>query len=201
MTARHRKLTVRFILCAGLAAAAAAMPIGFGGAWSQTAPATPSLDLREQPQPATSRDDRSSREDPPPAATPGLDNSGLIGDIGKLFEKSLSVLPPLKSPSEAIDDLNARAREAAKETGDALSRLAKPSSMVTGRTICPAAANGPPDCKAAADRLCQSKGYKEGKSLGADSAETCSAKVYIPGRQRKPGDCRTDNYVTTALCQ
>ena len=190
MTARPRKSKVRFILYTGLAAAAAVMmPAGFGGAWSQTAPVAPSLDLREQP---------------PPAA-PGPDNPGLFRDIGKLFEKSLSVLPPLKSPSEAMDDLNARARETARETfkdaGDALSRLAKPSSMVTGRTICPAATNGPPDCKAAADRLCQSKGYKEGKSLNADSAETCSAKVYIPGRQRKPGDCRTDNYVTTALCQ
>jgi hypothetical protein len=206
MTAQPRKPKVRFILYAGLVAAAAVMmPAGFGGAWSQTAPVAPSLDLREQPQPTTSRDDQSSRDNQPLAAAPGQDNSGLFRDIGKLFEKSLSVLPPLKSPSEAIDDLNARARETARETfrdaGDALSRLAKPSSMVTGRTICPAATNGPPDCKAAADRLCQSKGYKEGKSLNADSAETCSAKVYIPGRQRKPGDCRTDNYVTTALCQ
>jgi hypothetical protein len=25
--------------------------------------------------------------------------------------------------------------------------------------------------------------------------------VLIPGRQRKPDDCRTDNYVTSALCQ
>ena len=201
MMARPHRLMVRFILSAGFVAAAAVlMPAGFGGAWSQTVPA-PSLDLREQPQAATSRDDQSSRDDQPPAAAPGPNNSGLFGDIGKLFEKSLSVLPPLKSPSEAIDDLNARAREAAKDTGDALSRLAKPSSMVTGRTICPAAANGPPDCKAAADRLCQSKGYKEGKSLSADAAETCAAKVYIPGRQRKPGDCRTDNYVTAALCQ
>jgi hypothetical protein len=196
MTARHRKLTVRFTLYAGLIAVAAAMPTGFGGAWSQTTPAAPSLGVREQPQPATSRDDQSSRDDQPPASTLGLDNSGLIRDIGKLFEKSLSVLPPLKTPSEAMDDLNARARDA----GDALSRLAKPSSMVAGRTICPAAANGTPDCKAAADRLCQSKGYKEGRSLNADTAETCSAKVFIPGRQRKPDDCRTDNYVTTALC-
>jgi hypothetical protein len=194
---------VRFILSAGLLAAAVMMPAGFGGAWSQTAPAASSLDLREQPQPATSRDDQpsrddqSSRDDQPPAAAPGQDKSGLFRDIGKLFEKSLSVFPPLKSPGEAMDDLNARARDAS----DALSRLAKPSSMVTGRTICPAAANGTPDCKAAADRLCQSKGYKEGKSLSADAAETCAAKVYIPGRQRKPGDCRTDNYVTTALCQ
>ena len=199
MLARPRKLRVRIIPFAGLVAAAVMMPTGFDSARSQTTPATPSLDLREQPHPATSRDDE------PPASAPVPDNSGLIHDIGKLFEKSLTILPPLKSPGEAMDDMNARARETAKETikdaGDALSRLVKPSSMVSGRTICPAAANGTPDCKAAADRLCQSKGYTQGKSLNADTAETCSAKVFIPGRQRKPGDCRTDNYVTTALCQ
>jgi hypothetical protein len=64
-----------------------------------------------------------------------------------------------------------------------------------------ASANGAPDCKAGADKLCQSKGFKEGKSLNSDSAETCSAKVLIPGRTRKPDDCRTDNYITRALCQ
>jgi len=200
MLPRPRKLLVRFVLYSGVVAAAEMMPAGFERAWSQTTPAAPSLDLREQPQPATSRDDT-----PPAASAPSPDNSGLIHDIGKLFEKSLTVLPPLKGPGEAMDDLNARATETAKESikdaGDALSRLVKPSSMVTGRTICPAAANGTPDCKAAADRLCQSKGYKDGKSVSADSAETCSPKVYIPGRQRKPGDCRTDNFVTTALCQ
>ena len=117
--------------------------------------------------------------------------------MGKLLEKSLSILPTLKSPSETIDDLTARARDA----GESLSRLAKPASMVTGRTGCPVAANGAPDCKAGADRLCQSKGYKEGKSLDTDAAEKCSAKVYLPGHKREPGDCRTENYVTRALCQ
>lgn len=121
--------------------------------------------------------------------------------MGKIFEKSLSILPTLKSPSEAIDDLNARAKDAAKDAGESLSRLAKPSSMVTGRMKCPASANGAPDCKDAADKLCQSKGFKEGKSLNSDSAEACSAKVLIPGRTRKPDDCRTDYYVTRALCQ
>ena len=178
-----------------VAAATMTAALSLGAAWSQTAPAAPPLTLQEPAQPATSRDEE------PAASVPGPDHSGLFHDIGKLFEQSLSVLPPLKSPSEAIDDLNSRAKETAKGAGEALSRLAAPSSMVTGRTICPAGADGPPDCKAAADRLCQSKGYKEGKSLNADSAETCSARAYIPGRHRKPGDCRTDNYVTTALCQ
>jgi hypothetical protein len=73
--------------------------------------------------------------------------------------------------------------------------------MVSGRIICPVAANGTPDCKAGADKLCQSKGFKEGNSLNTDSSETCSAKVMIPGRPRQAGDCRADNFVTTALCQ
>jgi len=137
----------------------------------------------------------------PQASPPREDNSGLLNEMGKMFEKSLSVLPTLKSPGEAIDDLNARAKDAAKDAGDSLSRLAKPSSMVTGRVICPVSTNGAPDCKAGADKLCQSKGFKEGKSLNSDSAEACSAKVLIPGRPRKPEDCRTDNYVTRALCQ
>ncbi|QDF40467.1 MULTISPECIES: hypothetical protein [Bradyrhizobium] len=145
-----------------------------GTGWAQSAP--PSLGLQEQgPQAA-----------PPPSTPPPAENPGLIHEMGKLFDKLPSILPPIKSPSETMNDL---------------SRLAKPSTMVSGRTACPASSNGAPDCKQAADQLCQSKGYKEGKSLNADSAEKCSAKVLIPGRQRKPDDCRTDTFVTSALCQ
>lgn len=152
--------------------------LGAGGTgWSQLAP--PSLGLQEQgPQTA------------PPPSTPAPpareDNPGLINEMGKLFDKLPSILPPIKSPSETMNDL---------------SRLARPSTMVSGRMVCPASPNGGPDCKPAADQLCQSKGYREGKSLNADAVEKCSAKVLIPGRQRKPDDCRTDTFVTSALCQ
>jgi hypothetical protein len=135
------------------------------------------------------------------AAPAEPENPGLINEIGKLFEKSKSLLPPLKSPGEAIDDFNARAKDAAKDAGESLSNMARPSLMVTGRAACLVAANGAPDCKAGADKLCQSKGYKEGTSLDTDAAEKCSPKVFIPGRKRQPGDCRTENYVTRALCQ
>jgi hypothetical protein len=114
-----------------------------------------------------------------------------------MFDK----LPSLKSSQQTIEDLNLRAKDAAKDATDTLSRLTTPSSMVAGRMICPVSANGAPDCKLGADKLCQAKGFKEGKSLNTDSAESCSAKVLIPGRARKPGDCRTDNFVTSALCQ
>jgi hypothetical protein len=137
---------------------------------------------------------------PPPNPPARRENPGLFNEMGKLFEKSLSVLPTLKSPGETIDDLNARAKDAARDATDTLSRLAKPL-VVTGRMTCPVAANGAPDCKTGADRLCQAKGFTEGKSLDTDASEKCAAKVYLPGYQREAGDCRTDNYVTRALCQ
>ncbi|MBR0854518.1 hypothetical protein [Bradyrhizobium liaoningense] len=153
-----------------------------GGGTGRPQSAPPALGMQEQgpqsvPTPST----------PAPSAPPAREeNPGLINEMGKLFDKLPSILPPIKSPSETMNDL---------------SRLTKPSTMVSGRAACPVSSNGAPDCKQAADQLCQSKGYREGKSLNADSAEKCSAKVLIPGRQRKPDDCRTDTFVTSALCQ
>lgn len=125
-----------------------------------------------------------------PAPAPDEENPGLFKEMGKLFEKIL----PLKKSGEAD-------KESGTSSFDALSKLAKPSSLVTGRVSCPAASNGTPDCQAGAIKLCQSKGYKDGKSLNTDATEHCSPKVLIPGRARKPDDCRTDAVVTSALCQ
>ena len=164
-----------------LTSAALLLLLGAGGSgWPQSTP--PALGLQEQgPQAAP------SPSTPAPQAPPAREeNPGLINEMGKLFDKLPSILPPIKSPSETMNDL---------------SRLATPSAMISGRVACPASQNGAPDCKQAADQLCRSKGYKEGKSLNADSAEKCSAKVLIPGRARKPDDCRTDTFVTSALCQ
>lgn len=160
---------------------------GSGPALAQAVPSHPALGPREQAS--------------APAQPRQAENPGLINEMGKLFKKSLSVLPPLKSPSETIEDLHARAANAAKDAGAALSGLARPGSMVSGRMICPSVGHGTPDCNQGADRLCRSKGFKKGRSLNIDSAETCSLKVLIPGRARKPGDCHVDNYVTTALCE
>ena len=173
-------------------AALLTLMIAAGAAWPQGAAPPPALGVQEQQtQPAG----------PPqaePAPSPAREeNPGLLNEIGKMFDK----LPSLKSSQQTIEDLNSRAKDAAKDATDTLSRLTTPSSMVAGRMICPVSANGAPDCKLGADKLCQAKGFKEGKSLNTDSAESCSAKVLIPGRARKPGDCRTDNFVTSALCQ
>jgi hypothetical protein len=67
--------------------------------------------------------------------------------------------------------------------------------------VCPAAANGAPDCQAGSDQLCQTKGFKQGKSLDTDSAQSCSVAALLSGGNRLPGNCRTNYYVTRALCQ
>ena len=127
-------------------------------------------------------------EPAPPDPAP-KENPGLINEIGKLLEKPASMLPTLKSPKETIDD-----------AAGALSRLTT-SPGVKGRAACPVAANGAPDCKAAADKLCQSKGFKEGKSLDVDTARNCSARALLSGRKPEESECRTETYVTRAVCQ
>src|SRR6266404_5495174 len=149
--------------------------IAAGAGWPQ--PASPSLGVQEPAQQAAPDRPAPQQGEPAPSSAPAReDNPGLVNDLGKMFQNSLSIFPTLKSPGETIDDFNARAKDA----GETLSRLAKPSSMVAGRMICPVSANGAPDCKVGADKLCRSKGFKEGNSLNTDSAETCSDNLHLP---------------------
>jgi hypothetical protein len=169
--------------------------------WSQTSRRQPTLGLQEQPAPPSPPPHVVEPQAPPAEQAPPAreENPGLLSEMGKLFDK----IVPLKRDGAAGSSPGPAdgAKEALKDTGETLSRFATPSTMVSGRIACPRSANGTPDCKLGADKLCQGKGYKDGKSLNTDSAETCSAKVLIPGRARKPDDCRTDTYVTSALCQ
>jgi hypothetical protein len=135
----------------------------------------------QPPPPAAALAPAPLAQQPPPAAPASRENPGLFNEIGKIFKDTPSLVPSWSLPSLGSGSL----------TG----------TVVKGRVVCPVAANGAPDCKAASDKMCQGKGFKEGKSLDTDAAQSCSAKVMIPGRQREEGDCRTDNYVTQALCQ
>ena len=137
--------------------------------WPQAAP-PPTLGLQSPAQQPLPPQPGPQQIAPAP---PRDENPGLINEIGKLFEKSKSLLPPLKSPSETLEELNA----GIKDNGGGLSSLARPSIMVSGRAACLVSSNGAPDCK------------------------KCSPKVYLPGYKRQPGDCKTENYVTRALCQ
>ena len=152
-------------------------------------PAQQSVPARPAPQ----------QPQPPACAAGAEENPGLINELGKLLGQ-VEVDAAETSRARGDHRRPQYARQMPQRAGDSLSRQS-PSTMVSGRAACVVAANGAPDCKAGADRLCQTKGYKEGKSLDTDAAEKCSAKVYIPGRKREPGDCKTENYVIKALCQ
>lgn len=130
---------------------------------------------------------------PPPART---NNPGLVDEIQKLLKTPSSLLPS----TSLLPSFGSDSKEAPPPAPAASSAPIVPS-MVSGRQVCPAAPGSGPDCQAAADILCRSKGYGGGKSLGVDATEKCSAKVLIPGRPREPGDCRTENFVTRAWCQ
>jgi hypothetical protein len=171
----------RMILMAG----ALWIVLGVTVAWSQ----------QQAPSPSAP-----SQQAAPAAAEPAPDttrrNPGLVEEIGKLLKDSASGLTSkLPTPGQALDGLNSGTKDAT----DGLKRIAPLSgqSMVNGRTICPAAANGAPDCKTAADQLCKEKGYGEGRGVDIESTQKCSAKSYFTGQ----GACRTENFVTRAVCQ
>lgn len=132
----------------------------------------------------------------PPAPEPPRSNPGLVEELGKLLKDSASgISSSLKGSQQTIENIHSRAKDAAGNLPLA------PQTVVNGRAVCPVAGNGAPDCKSAADHLCKAKGYREGKSLDVESAEKCPAKVYLSGRTGAPGECKTENYVTRAICQ
>ena len=156
--------------------------------------ATAARSQQAQPQLAPSQQSASPEASPPPASE--RSNPGLVEELGKLLKDSTSGLNSvLPSPGQALDGLNSSAKGAA----DGLKKIAPLSgqTVATGRTLCPAAGNGAPDCKLAADQLCKAKGYAEGRSVDIESSQRCSAKAYFSGN----GACRTENFVTRAVCQ
>ncbi|MDB5504976.1 MAG: hypothetical protein JWR89_4878 [Tardiphaga sp.] len=163
------------------------LAVAIASAWSQAAPpAQKSIIIQVAPAAETPAPAPAPVVPPAPPAAPPAENPGLINEIGKLFQDSPLKLPALPS---------------FKSFGESTDGLTRLNTIVKGRVACPRAANGAPDCKTASDRLCQSKGFKEGKSLDTDAAQSCSAKAMIPGRKLEEGDCKTENYVTQALCQ
>ncbi len=186
-------------MVAAFAAASLAAP---NTAWPQqpAAPTQTQVAPAQQPAPPAS----AAPQPAPPVQPPAPSNPGLVEELGKLLKDSASgirdsasgLTSKLPSARDAIDGIN----NTAKGATDSLSRITPSISaqtMVSGRSICPSAGNGAPDCKLASDNLCREKGYKEGRSVDIETSQKCSAKDYFSGG----GACRTENFVTRAVCQ
>lgn len=94
-------------------------------------------------------------------------------------------------------------KNAAEATKSAMEQVAKlpTARVVQGRERCELAANGAPDCQAAADALCKRQGFNSGKSMDFTSAEQCPTRVWMSGRQSQPGECTTLTFISRAMCQ
>jgi hypothetical protein len=161
-----------------------------------------------------------------PAAPGALNESrGLLEAIGRLFgQGSAGFRSHVEGARSSFGDFNDRAAVTTKNLGntavevgrnaveagvaaadvtrDAVGTVAKLplSRVVSGRERCAIAANGAPDCQAAADAMCRKQGYASGKSMEFTSAEQCSPRVLLSGRQ-SDNDCATVTFISRAVCQ
>jgi hypothetical protein len=87
--------------------------------------------------------------------------------------------------------------KAQKEAAEAFKNLPN-LRMVEGRQVCATAANGSPDCQAAAETICKGKGFGTGKSADITTSRKCSARALL---QRDESECRTETVVIKAACQ
>jgi hypothetical protein len=150
-----------------------------------------------------------------PARQPAPANQpGMLDSVGRWFKDSYDRLSSnVEGARDSFSALGDRAGGAAKDAADAAKDAAATAKdatdalvrlpnarVVEGHARCTMAANGAPDCRQAAEAVCKSKGFGSGSSLDIQSAQKCSARVWI-SRSREPGDCETQSFVTRAMCQ
>lgn len=138
-------------------------------------------------------------EPQPPAAqapTPGY-QPGFLDVLGRwLGDSKAAIDSQVKNTQETLGTLGGQARDAAGSVA------ALPGTrVITGRQLCPPAANGAPDCQQGVEALCRAKGFQTGRTLDVTSAQRCPARVWISGRSPQEGECRMETFVTRAVCQ
>jgi hypothetical protein len=137
-------------------------------------------------------------EPPPSAAPPPV---GILEALGRWLDDSKAKIDSqIKNTTDAAKDA---AKDAAEKAGQATTGIVLwPATKVAhGRVRCAVAPNGAPDCTAAANALCRSKGFGPGKSLEINTAEKCPTWVWLSGRPPPEGTCTIENFVLQAACQ
>jgi len=137
----------------------------------------------------------------PPAAAPNsVPGPSLVDTIGHWFDDGTTKFKSnLQGAQQSFDQFADQTRDAAKDATDAVIGLPN-TRIVPVRERCALAGSGP-DCNAAAIVACRSKGFTTGKSLDTQSEQKCPAQVLLRGRAPNDGECRTETFVTRALCQ
>ena len=146
--------------------------------------------------------------DIPAAASPSAPSEanstagpGLVDTVGRWVEDGTTKLKSdLQGAQQSLDQFADQTRDAAKDATGAVMGLPN-TRIVPVRERCAVAANGAPDCQAAALAACRGKGFSGGKSLDTQSEQKCPAQVLLRGRAANDAECKTETFVTRALCQ
>ena len=186
MTSRPEKLY------AGSAAVAHALIAGCTVLLTVSALAQDARPLAEIPSPGASAAN-------PPA--PNTAAPGFVDAVGRWLEDGTTKLKSdFQGAQQTLDQLADQTRDAAKDATGAVIGLPN-ARIVPVRERCAVAGNGGPDCQAAATTACRGKGFGTGKSLDTQSEQKCPAQVLLSGRAPNDGECKTETFVTRALCQ
>jgi hypothetical protein len=137
----------------------------------------------------------------------GAEAPGFLAVLTQWFDRQAeNIDSTFKNAGKGFANFGHEADIAARSTvdnatnaADAVARLPG-ARVVSGHAKCRIAPNGAPDCVTAANHVCRASGFRFGKSLDMTTAEICSAKVYLAGRNSGPG-CHTETFVSRALCQ
>jgi hypothetical protein len=131
---------------------------------------------------------------PAPAFKPGL-----IDQLGRWMDEGASRLKGgIAGAQESLHRLGGRAREVARDAAGTVAALPG-TRAITAHQRCEPAPNGAPDCHAAAAVLCRGQGFQAGRLLDTQTERSCPARVLFSGRGES--ECRTEIFVTRAVCQ
>lgn len=153
----------------------------------------------------------------PPAASPAppapssetlpQKKEGFFDALEKWWDKSAADFKASVDKSQEdwrkLNEYNEKAAKdaaaAAKEAADAFSKLSG-TRIVEGRELCTIAPNGSPDCNAAAEKICKTKGFTLGRSADIQTNRKCSARAWLSGNPSESA-CTLETVVTKAACQ
>ncbi len=145
----------------------------------------------EEPQPAA----------PPQAANQPASPPGFIDAVGRWLQEGASgIKSGVQGAQERLEQLGRQAQETTKGVTGAVVALPN-ARMFTAQERCPVAANGAPDCQAAATSLCRGKGFQTGKVVDSKTEQKCSGRFLLEGRSPNSSDCASEIFVTRAVCQ
>lgn len=141
---------------------------------------------------------------------------GFVDALGRWFDQGAA---DFKANLEKMKEFNEKAYQNAKEFNEKAAQNAKEAAAATatatkdatealmklpntrlieGREPCIVAPNGSPDCQAAAEKICKSKGFGSGKSADVQQVRKCSARAWLGGGE---DSCRNESIVIRATCQ